>query len=181
MSASQEFILKIKKILVDKLSQDKINKYLIIQASTQKLYLIDNDKISFESSVSTSKNGLGNNNGSYKTPLGLHRIKEKIGQKESIYTIFESRQPTKTKYDLQNIPDKDLITSRIIWLDGIEKGINLGGEVDTFSRYIYIHGTPHENQIGTPVSHGCIRMKNDEIINLFQMVDIGTPVVIIDA
>ena len=89
MSASQEFILKIKKILVDKLSQDTINKYLIIQASTQKLYLIDNDKISFESSVSTSKNGLGNNNGSYKTPLGLHRIKEKIGQKESIYTIFE--------------------------------------------------------------------------------------------
>ncbi|MEC7832575.1 MAG: L,D-transpeptidase [Pseudomonadota bacterium] len=176
----KEIIHTTKKTLLDKLPDDKIKKYLIIIPSTQKLYLINNENICFESFISTSKNGLGNNDGSYKTPVGLHRVKEKIGENVSKYTIFKSRQPTNIKYNLDDIPNEDLITSRIIWLDGIEKGINSGGNVDTYSRYIYIHGTPHENQIGIPVSHGCIRMKNDEIINLFPMVDLGTPVSIVD-
>lgn len=180
MSDIKQLIIQTKKTLEDKLQMENIDQYLIVQASRQKIYLVKNNNICFESSVSTSKNGLGNEDGSFKTPIGIHTVRTKIGDKQPKYTVFKAREPTKLKYDLENIPNEDLITSRIIWLTGVEKGVNSGGSVDTYSRYIYIHGTPHEKEIGTPVSHGCIRMKNDEIIDLFQQVDIGTPVVIID-
>ena len=77
------------------------------------------------------------------------------------------------------VSDTDLVTTRIIRLDGLEDNINKGGNVDTYSRYIYIHGTPHENKIGEPASHGCVRMKNNEIIKLFDLIQVGTPVLFI--
>ncbi len=180
MSDISQLITKTTKILQNQYQKISIDKYLVVHASKQKIYLVENNNVCFESFVSTSKNGLGNEDNSFKTPVGLHSVKEKIGDEQPKYTIFKARQPTKLKYDLKNIPNEDLITSRIIWLNGMEKGINSGGNVDTYSRYIYIHGTPHEKEIGTPVSHGCIRMKNDEIIDLFQRIEIGTPVIIID-
>ena len=180
MSDINQLITKTTKILQNQYQKISIDKYLVVHTSKQKIYLVENNNVCFESFVSTSKNGLGNEDSSFKTPVGLHSVKEKIGYEQPKYTIFKARQPTKLKYDLKNIPSEDLITSRIIWLNGMEKGINSGGNVDTYSRYIYIHGTPHEKEIGTPVSHGCIRMKNDEIIDLFQRIEIGTPVIIID-
>lgn len=180
MTFDNQLIIKSKKILQEKLQNDGSKKYLVIQASKQKIYLVEKGKICFESFVSTSKYGLGNEDGSFKTPLGIHAISEKIGETLPKYTVFKARKPTNLKCDLTKNFDDDLIISRIIRLIGLEKNINLGGNVDTHSRHVYIHGTPHEVDIGTPVSHGCIRMKNDEIINLFQKVDTGTLVIIVD-
>ena len=117
--------------------------------------------------ISTAAAGLGNQLDSHKTPSGIHQIKQKVGTGEPIGTVFKGRQPTgeiSTQIDNQ---DKDEITSRILWLGGMEQDINFGSICDTFSRYIYIHGTSDEKRIGQAVSHGCIRMKNLDVIKLF--------------
>ncbi len=131
--------------------------------------------------VSTSKYGAGCENGSEKTPLGLHRIKDKLGGAMPVNEVFVGRVPhgnleecTQRGVDL---PD-DVIMSRIMWLDGMEPGRNQGGYVDTYQRYIYIHGTNHEESIGTPVSIGCIRMCNEDIVDLFRLVEVGSEVLI---
>ena len=178
MSNNNTFITKAEKALQNcednsNSFREKAEKYLIVLISEQKIFLIERNKISFEADVSTSKYGIGHEEGSFKTPVGVHCISKKIGKDQPKYTVFKGRKPTKNKYDLESIPDEDLITSRIIWLDDIDPKINI------LSRYIYIHGTPHEEDIGTPASHGCIRMKNDEIINLFESVNLGMPVIIL--
>ena len=131
--------------------------------------------------VSTSKYGVGNESGSEKTPLGLHRIKDKIGGSMPINMVMVGREPKGLLQDCINegmeLPD-DVITSRIMWLEGMEPGRNQGGYVDTYNRYIYIHGTSEENKIGTPASIGCIRMLNEDVIELYRLVDTGTEVLI---
>ncbi|MFT5657866.1 MAG: lipoprotein-anchoring transpeptidase ErfK/SrfK [Gammaproteobacteria bacterium] len=117
--------------------------------------------------ISTAAAGLGNRLDSFKTPFGIHRIKQKIGGGESSGMIFKAREPTGRISTQTDNQDKDEITSRILWLDGMEKSTNLGGVYDTFSRYIYIHGTSDEKRIGQAVSLGCIRMKNKDVIELF--------------
>ena len=132
--------------------------------------------------ISSSKFGIGNKNGSNMTPLGLHKIKEKHGNETpingrligrlfygQIAEIFTDTTTSKT----------DDITSRILWLEGLEEGINKGKGIDSFKRYIYIHGTSEEGKIGKPASHGCIRMKNKDVIDLFKEVSIGTFVLIL--
>ncbi len=117
--------------------------------------------------ISTATAGVGNRLDSYQTPFGIHRIKQKVGGGEPSGMVFKAREPTgriSTQIDNQ---DEDEITTRILWLDGMEQGINLGGVYDTFARYIYIHGTSDEKRIGRAVSHGCIRMKNQDVIELF--------------
>ena len=121
--------------------------------------------------VSTSRFGLGEENNSFCTPRGLHFIRAMIGHNCPINTHFIGRRVVET-----NIIDQDPITSRIIWLSGLEIGFNRLGNRDTMSRYIYIHGTPYENEIGTPASMGCIRMKNIDVIELFDLVLVGTKV-----
>ncbi len=153
-----------------------------IKVSQQQLSLLDGDgKLLQQYPVSTSKYGTGSENGSEKTPLGLHRIKEKLGGAMPMNEVFIGRVPhgnldecIQRKIDL---PD-DVIMSRIIWLEGMEPGRNQGGYVDTYQRYIYIHGTNHEKNIGTPSSIGCIRMCNKDIVDLFRQVDIGSEVLI---
>jgi lipoprotein-anchoring transpeptidase ErfK/SrfK len=153
-----------------------------INIGKQKLYLLNEQgDTEREYPVSTSRYGVGNENGSEKTPLGLHRIKDKIGGSMPINMVMVGREPVGLLDDCINegieLPD-DVITSRIMWLEGMEPGKNKGGYVDTYNRYIYIHGTSDENKIGTPASIGCIRMLNEDVIELYRLVKIGTEVLI---
>jgi lipoprotein-anchoring transpeptidase ErfK/SrfK len=119
--------------------------------------------------ISTSRFGVGSEEGSFKTPTGKFRIAEKIGDGMPARTVFESRKPVRaTKKMLQ---DDDLVMTRILWLDGLEER-----NANTHDRYVYIHGTNHEEQIGTAASHGCVRMKNGDVLELFDRVTEGTPV-----
>jgi lipoprotein-anchoring transpeptidase ErfK/SrfK len=121
--------------------------------------------------VSSSRFGLGTEEGSMKTPTGRFRIAEKIGGEVPSGTVFQSRVPLKPG-DAPP-PTEDLVMSRILWLDGLEEH-----NANTHERFIYIHGTKHEDKIGSPASHGCIRMRNADVIDLFDLVDEDTPVVI---
>ncbi len=127
--------------------------------------------------VSTSQFGTGNREGSYKTPLGLHRIEEKIGGDAPPRTIFSSRENTGVIW-AEGMDDENQILTRILRLRGLEPGINAGPMIDSYNRYVYIHGTNREDLIGTPFSHGCVCMKNEDIITLYNMVDVGTYVYI---
>ena len=144
---------------------------IVIESSKQQLHWID---IEAEDSrcfpISTAKNGIGNRIESFKTPFGIHRIRQKIGGGEPAGMIFEARESTGVVARNLDNRDKDEITSRILWLDGLEEGVNLGGAYDTYRRYIYIHGTSDEKRIGEPVSAGCIRMKNQDVVELFEEV-----------
>ena len=155
--------------------------HIEVDISEQRLYLIENSVIKASYPISTSKYGEGSIENSFKTPLGKHSIKEMIGEEAEINTIFTSRINTKrsaTIIDQFEDTDNDYVTSRIMWLDGEEDGLNKGGNVDSFRRYIYIHGTHEEGLIGTKASHGCIRMFNYDVIELFNLVNIGTKVLI---
>ena len=155
--------------------------HIEVDISEQRLYLIENSLIKASYPISTSKYGEGSIENSFKTPLGKHSIKEMIGEEVEINTIFTSRINTKrsaTIIDQFEDTDNDYVTSRIMWLDGEEDGFNKGGNVDSFRRYIYIHGTHEEGLIGTKASHGCIRMFNYDVIELFNLVNIGTKVLI---
>ena len=155
--------------------------HIEVDISEQRLYLIENSLIKASYPISTSKYGEGSIENSFKTPLGKHSIKEMIGEEAEINTIFTSRINTKrsaTIIDQFEDTDNDYVTSRIMWLDGEEDGLNKGGIVDSFRRYIYIHGTHEEGLIGTKASHGCIRMFNYDVIELFNLVNIGTKVLI---
>ena len=121
--------------------------------------------------ISTSKFGLGVEEGSFKTPTGRFRIAQKIGTGAPTGIAFKARVPIRPTPEM--LGAADLVMSRILWLDGVERHNN-----NTFSRYIYIHGTNHEEQIGTPASHGCIRMRNADVAELFDLVEVNTPVVI---
>lgn len=152
-----------------------------IDISEQRLYLTEGNDIKASYSISSSKYGEGSIENSFKTPLGHHVIKEKIGEGVEKNTIFKSRINTKRSADIieeYQDSDDDFVTSRIMWLDGKEEGKNKGGAVDSFARYIYIHGTHEEGLIGTKASHGCIRMFNADAIELFDRIKIGTKVLI---
>jgi len=123
--------------------------------------------------VSTACSGTGNIRDSFQTPTGKHRICEKIGHGMPVLTAFSARKAI-TVYDpATDDAQRDWILSRILWLEGMQTGINKRGKVDTRSRYIYIHGTHEEDKIGAPASHGCIRMRNLDIVELFEHVHEG--------
>ena len=131
--------------------------------------------------VSTAVNGPGEEEGSECTPRGWHLIRAKIGAGAAPGAVFVGRRPTGERYTPAlgaAHPDRDWILTRILWLSGAEPGRNRLGSVDTMRRYIYIHGCPDEVDIATPGSHGCIRMRNDDVIDLFDRVEAGTRVVI---
>jgi len=145
---------------------------VVIQISRQRLSLFKNNRFIKSYPVSTSKYGIGNQFGSNKTPLGLHRIISKIGRNAPSGAIFKKRRNTSKIFKVYKKKEKavDLITTRILRLEGLEPGINKGEGIDSFKRCIYIHGTPDEGLIGKPASHGCIRMKNRDIVGLFDLV-----------
>ena len=154
---------------------------IIVDISEQRLFVIEEDLVKESFPVSTSKYGEGEEENSYKTPLGKHEIKEKIGEGAKMNTIFVARLDTKKESEIITLPqdtEDDHVTSRILWLDGLEHGVNKGQGVDSFNRYIYIHGTHEEGLIGTKASHGCIRMFNNDVIYLYDIVKKGTKVYI---
>jgi lipoprotein-anchoring transpeptidase ErfK/SrfK len=153
------------------------NIMLKVDVSKQILSIYHDDKQVREYLVSTGKNGVGEINGSEKTPRGWHIIRAKIGENSPANTVFIKRRPTGELYsaDLRaHFPQRDWILTRIFWLSGLEVGKNRLGVVDTMRRYIYIHGTPDEVPMGVPGSKGCIRMRNQDIIELFDQVPVNT-------
>jgi len=169
--------------ITDYLNINIENKTIIfVSIDAQKLYLIKKNIIIKSYSISSSEYGIGNKNGSNKTPLGLHTIARKIGEKTPINGRMIARVftgETSIIYLNGSRSKTDDITSRILWLQGEEDGINKGENIDSFKRYIYIHGTSEEGLIGQPASHGCIRLKNKDVIDLYKDVAIGTLVLIL--
>ncbi len=151
----------------------KLTQCLVIDVKQQVLKIYDQDKMIKTYPVSTAKNGTGNDEGSYQTPFGFHVVDEKIGDQQPINMLFKAREPTGdiALIDHPEFTQQDSITTRILWLSGLQEGVNLSGSLDTKQRYIYIHGTADESHIGQAVSHGCIRMKNVDILELFNRID----------
>ena len=151
---------------------------LWISVSDQVLRLIVKDEIVFQARCATAANGTGAEMNSLKTPLGWHAVNGKIGDDAPWGQVFRARKPTKEVWKPGDDVSEDLVLTRVLLLDGLEPGINKGGNVDSMARNIYIHGTNDEAKIGVPSSHGCIRMYNDEVIELFELIPDGTLVLI---
>ena len=150
-----------------------------ISISEQRLYLFEDNKLIRSYPVSSSAYGEGQVENSLKTPLGMHMIKSKIGTNVAKYHFFVSREHISQKVKIihENVDSEDdFITSRIMWLDGLKEGFNKGTNVDSFNRYIYIHGTHEEGLIGKKASHGCIRMLNHDVLELYKLVPEETTV-----
>jgi hypothetical protein len=158
-----------------------VKREITVSVRTQRLTVYEEGAPIAEYPVSTAIKGVGERNGSEQTPRGLHEIRALIGSGAPLGAIFRRRRFTGeicTPELWQLDSRRDWITTRILWLRGLEPGINRFGNVDTMRRYIYIHGTPREDLIGQPASHGCIRMRNDDIVELFDRVAVGTRVLI---
>ena len=153
------------------------NHSIEIAIKSQLMLVLLNNKIIKSYSISSALNGLGQENNSFQTPLGEHYIAEKFGENAPLHTIFKARQAIRL-FDNNLNEKKDWILTRILRLAGLEKNFNLGENVDTYSRYIYIHGTSDEKQIGQAVSKGCIRMLSTDIVKLYDLITIGTKVLI---
>ena len=150
-----------------------------ISISEQRLYLYENKEMIRSYPVSSSAYGEGQIENSLKTPLGMHEVKTKIGTNVDKYHFFVSREhiPQKVKIIHRDVDsDDDFITSRIMWLSGLSEGFNKGTNVDSFKRYIYIHGTHEEGLIGKKASHGCIRMLNHDVLELYELIPEETTV-----
>lgn len=157
-------------------------KRIVIDAKRQELTVLDDERVLKRYSVSTAKNGLGEKNGSFCTPRGKHIVRAKIGAGQPENTVFVRRRPTGEIWSRElhaKYPGRDWMLTRLLWLSGCEPGKNRLGEVDTMRRYIYIHGSPETAEMGKPGSIGCIRMRNRDIVELFDLVPPYTPVEII--
>jgi UDP-N-acetylmuramate--alanine ligase len=166
--------------LPDDLSVDRGRPILWVDIERQRLLLIAADeRIRFQCPVSTAAAGAGQREGSFRTPTGWHRIDQKIGQGEPPGRVFRGRRPTaEICLPQDHEGGSDPITTRILRLDGLEPGHNRGAECDSRARCIYIHGTPDEARIGQPVSRGCIRLGNADMLALFERVEAGDPLLI---
>lgn len=153
---------------------------IVIDISGQSLILFDDDGSTLRRYlVSTSKHGVGEKNGSFRTPRGLHVVRAKVGAGQPDNTVFVRRRPTGERWTLElhaRYPGRDWMLTRILWLSGCEPGFNRLGDVDTMRRYIYIHGSPDTAKMGKPGSIGCIRMRNRDVVELFELVPPGTSV-----
>lgn len=160
---------------------NKTNKLIFISAKEQRLTAYENDQLSFTYLISTGKNGLGEKANSECTPRGWHKIYSVIGLENQMNSVFVAREWTGEIYSPelgQNNPGRDWILTRILQLEGLEPGRNKGGDVDSLQRYIYIHGTPDSTPLGTPGSRGCIRVRNNQMIDLARWVTTDTLVYI---
>ena len=153
-----------------------------ISIKHQALTIFDNfGGVKEKYSISSAANGVGCEKDSGCTPLGQHIIRAKIGAEASANTVFVGRRPTGEIFTpelMVEFPNRDWILTRILWLSGTQHGFNRLGNVDTMQRYIYIHGSPDSTEMGKIGSHGCIRMRNADIVELFDLIEAGTPVII---
>ena len=155
----------------------------MIGLGEQRLDLLEDGRVIRSFRVSTSVRGAGERYGSFCTPRGEHVIRAKIGAGQPAGAVFVGRRPTGeicSAETYQRVPQRDWILTRILWLCGRERGKNRFGDVDTMRRFIYIHGCPDWAPVGVPGSRGCIRMRNDEVMELFEAVTVGTRVTIED-
>ena len=158
-------------------------RYLRISLDRQRLDWIEGGLALRSYLVSTAKNGPGERRGSGCTPRGWHRIRAKIGAGQPENTVFVGRRPTGEIYSPQLAaaqPKRDWILTRILWLGGLQPGLNRYGEIDTAWRYIYIHGSPDQGVTGAPASHGCVRMRSGDMLDLFERVQPGMSVLIVE-
>jgi hypothetical protein len=158
-------------------------RYIKIDIATQRLQLFDENVIILEWLVSTAYKGVGELAGSGCTPRGWLVIRAKVGKNCPINSVFVGRRFTGEIYSPDyrvRYPQRDWILTRLLWLGGLEPIKNRYGKVDTLRRFIYIHGCPDEEPMGIPLSHGCIRMRNQDIMTLFEQVDVGTRVLIVE-
>ncbi len=166
----------------DRLGIKPAARVLFVRISTQTLQYYRAGELVRSFIISTSKRPPSNLKGSLGTPRGLHEIAERIGGEQPIGMVFKARVPTGRHFS--EVPDSadsgNLVTSRILWLRGCEEGLNRGGEVDTYDRYVYIHGTNREAGLGSPQSAGCVIMRNIEIVELYEEVRVGDGVLIVD-
>lgn len=154
-----------------------------VSVSAQTLSLLEGGSTIWSGTCATAANGVGAEMGSQKTPLGWHVVSEKMGDEAPWGQVFRSRAPTKEIWKPGGSTKEDLVLTRLLWLDGLEPGKNkgknaAGKNVDSKERCIYIHGTNAEALLGTPSSHGCIRLKNDDVIKVYDLLPVGTPVLI---
>jgi lipoprotein-anchoring transpeptidase ErfK/SrfK len=155
------------------MAQNAPSSWLEVSIAKQQCQLWLDGEVIFSASVSTALNGPGEQEGSGCTPTGWHKIRACIGHGQPKNTVFVGRRPTGEIYDAdlgQQFPERDWILTRILWLSGLELGKNRLGNVDTMRRYIYIHGCPDELPMGQALSHGCIRMHNQDLLALFDLV-----------
>lgn len=158
-------------------------KSIRISIADQALEVRDGGRLVKRYAVSTAKNGAGEQNGSFRTPRGKHIVRAKIGSGAPANTVFVKRRPTGEMFtpELDTAsPGRDWMLTRILWLSGCEPGFNRLGQVDTMRRYIYIHGSPDSRTMGEPGSIGCVRMHNADVLELFDLVEAGTPVEILE-
>lgn len=159
----------------------KDEKIINVDVGKQQLCLLKNDRVIKCYSISTAKNGVGQVNGSECTPLGWHIIRAKIGENEKENTVFVGRRASGEVFNetlREESTERDWILTRILWLSGLEKGENRGAEVDTMRRYVYIHGCPDADSFVSPSSHGCVKMHNKDVIELFDSIESGIRVFI---
>ncbi len=164
-------------------SGQALNHRIVVDVASQRLYLLHQchgvSSLIKSYPVSTAGKGTGQSRDSERTPLGLHIVRAKIGAGLPAGAVLAGRRPTGEIYSPQiacKYPERDWILSRILWLSGTQIGHNRLGKVDTMRRYIYLHGSPEETEMGIPGSHGCVRMRNQDVIELFDAVPVGTPV-----
>lgn len=158
-------------------------RWLLVGARSQQLWLCEGELVLARYPISTALNGLGERSGSEQTPRGWHQVRARIGAGAALGAVFRGRRPTGEicTPELQaEHPTRDWILTRILWLSGLEPGINRGCQgdvcVDSLRRYIYLHGTPDSEPMGVPLSHGCVRLRNADIVELFEQVPAHTPV-----
>lgn len=173
------------RLLFMKTENNSAELQIIVNIAEQTLVLYNQQTEVCRYAISTAKNGIGSQQDSGCTPLGRHIIAQKIGGSEPINSVFIGRVPTGEIYSADlgaQYPARDWILSRILWLSGLEEGVNKGsndkGGCDTYQRYIYIHGTPDNEPMDLPLSHGCVRMRNHDIVELYTQIEEGTPVFI---
>jgi L,D-transpeptidase YbiS len=156
-------------------------KEIAVSIAGQTLTVFDEGKLLVQYPVSTALKGAGETSGSEQTPRGAHIVRARIGEGAASGTVFRGRRATGEIWTPElaaEQPTRDWILSRILWLSGTERGRNRLGNCDSMRRYIYIHGTPDTEPMGQPLSHGCIRMRNADVIALFEQVPVYTPVLI---
>ncbi len=158
---------------------------ILVSIPAQTLILFDGDGSEVAAyRISTALSGAGERKGSNRTPRGTHVVRARIGAGQPANAVFVGRRPTGEVWSPElaaQYPQRDWILTRILWLSGCEVGFNRLGDCDTMQRYIYIHGTPDTEPMGVPLSHGCIRMRNADVLDLYERVPVGTPVLILDS
>ncbi|HOE65491.1 MAG TPA: L,D-transpeptidase [Candidatus Hydrogenedentes bacterium] len=149
-----------------------------VSIDEQRFRIVENGMVAWEAACATARNGSGSEMDSLKTPLGWHVVARKTGNGEPWGRVFRGGKATALIWKPGDDTREDLVLTRVLFLDGLEPGKNKGGKVDSMARCIYIHGTNAEDRIGTPSSHGCIRLRNDDVIEAYDRIAEGTPVLI---